>query len=138
METFNSGIYFQCSGITLYHGTCEEVMEEEDLYATACVSDPPYGLEFMGKGWDFGVPGEPVWLALSNCLPPGGMCLAFGGTRTFHRLTCGIEDAGFEIRDCMMWLYGSGFPKSHNISKAMLKGMEKELKKQGVEDIQWK
>jgi len=64
--------------------------------------------------------------------------LAFGGTRAYHRQTCAIEDAGFEIRDCMMWLYGSGFPKSHNISKAMLKSAEKELKKQGVEDIEWK
>jgi site-specific DNA-methyltransferase (adenine-specific) len=80
----------------------------------ACVTDPPYGLAFMGKNWDHGVPGATFWTAVARVLKPGAHLLAFGGTRTFHRLTCAIEDAGFEIRDCIMWVYGSGFPKSHN------------------------
>jgi site-specific DNA-methyltransferase (adenine-specific) len=83
------------------------------------LTDPPYGLEFMGKEWDHGIPGVDFWLEALRVLKPGGYLLAFGGTRTFHRLTCAIEDAGFEIRDCMMWLYGSGFPKSLDVSKAI-------------------
>jgi site-specific DNA-methyltransferase (adenine-specific) len=73
----------------------------------------------MGRGWDHGVPGTPYWEAAHRVAKPGAMLLAFGGTRTFHRLTCAIEDAGWEIRDCLMWLYGSGFPKSLDISKAI-------------------
>lgn len=83
------------------------------------LTDPPYGLSFMGHAWDHGVPSAEVWAEVLRCLRPGAHLLAFGGTRTFHRLTCAIEDAGFEIRDCMMWLYGSGFPKSHDVSKAL-------------------
>jgi len=73
----------------------------------------------MGKDWDHGVPGERYWEAIRSVCRPGAMLLAFGGTRTFHRLACAIEDAGWEIRDCVMWVYGSGFPKSHDISKAI-------------------
>lgn len=80
----------------------------------AVVTDPPYGLSFMGQHWDHGVPGVDYWRAALGVLKPGGHLLAFGGTRTYHRMACAIEDAGFEIRDCLMWLYGSGFPKSHN------------------------
>ncbi len=83
------------------------------------LSDPPYGLEFMGKDWDKGLPGIRFWREFLRITKPGGFLLCFGGTRTYHRLACAIEDAGWEIRDCMMWLYGSGFPKSHNISKAI-------------------
>lgn len=72
----------------------------------------------MGKAWDHGVPGPEVWGLVLRALKPGGHLLAFGGTRTFHRLTCAIEDAGFEIRDCLSWLYGQGFPKSHNLAGA--------------------
>jgi site-specific DNA-methyltransferase (adenine-specific) len=104
----------------IHHGDCLEVMA---TMPKACidsvVTDPPYGLSFMGKAWDHGVPGVPFWEAALRVAKPGAMLLAFGGTRTFHRLTCAIEDAGWEIRDCLMWLYGSGFPKSHDISKAM-------------------
>lgn len=84
-----------------------------------CLTDPPYGLSFMGHQWDHGVPSAEVWREVLRVLKPGAHLLAFGGTRTFHRLTCAIEDAGFEVRDCMMWLYGSGFPKSHDVSKAI-------------------
>jgi site-specific DNA-methyltransferase (adenine-specific) len=83
------------------------------------LTDPPYGLSFMGHAWDHGVPSAEVWAEVLRCLRPGAHLLAFGGTRTFHRLACAIEDAGFEIRDCMQWLYGSGFPKSHDVSRAI-------------------
>ncbi len=83
------------------------------------VTDPPYGLSFMGKGWDHGVPGVPFWEAALHVAKPGAHLLAFGGTRTHHRLMTAIEDAGWELRDCLMWLYGSGFPKSLDVSKAI-------------------
>lgn len=85
----------------------------------AVVTDPPYGLSFMGKDWDHGVPGVRFWEAIAAAMKPGAHLLAFGGTRTFHQLACAIEDAGFEIRDCVMWVYGTGFPKSHDVSKAI-------------------
>lgn len=81
----------------------------------SCVTDPPYGLGFMGKDWDHGIPGVHFWEGVIRVLKPGAHLVAFGGTRTFHRLTCAIEDAGFEIRDCLGWIYASGFPKSHNL-----------------------
>jgi DNA modification methylase len=106
--------------VQLYHGDCREVMATMDAESIdAIVSDPPYGLEFMGKGWDRGVPGVEFWTEALRVAKPGAHLLAFGGTRTFHRLACAIEDAGWEIRDCVMWVYGSGFPKSHNIGKAI-------------------
>jgi len=92
-------------------------LEAESVDAIVC--DPPYGLSFMGKGWDHGVPGVDFWLEALRVLKPGGHLIAFGGTRTYHRLAVAIEDAGFEVRDCLMWLYGSGFPKSHDVSKAI-------------------
>lgn len=78
------------------------------------VTDPPYGLSFMGKRWDVDVPGTEVWAEALKVLKPGGYLLAFAGTRTYHRMAVAIEDAGFEIRDQIGWVYGSGFPKSHN------------------------
>ncbi len=112
------------AGIEIYLGDCREMLanHEFQLLCDSVLSDPPYGLSFMGKEWDHGVPGVPFWETIKAALKPGAMLLAFGGTRTFHRLTCAIEDAGFEIRDCLMWLYGSGFPKSLDISKAIDKG----------------
>jgi site-specific DNA-methyltransferase (adenine-specific) len=113
----------------IYHGDCREVMatlHAESVDAIVC--DPPYGLSFMGKGWDHGVPGVEFWGAALRAAKPGAHLLAFGGTRTYHRLACAIEDAGWEIRDCVMWVYGSGFPKSHDVSKAIDKaaGAERE------------
>lgn len=100
---------------TVCHGDCLLVMPALTPDSIdAIVTDPPYGLKFMGKGWDRGVPGVPFWLAALRVTKPGAYLLAFGGTRTYHRLTVAIEDAGWEIRDCLSWLYGSGFPKSHN------------------------
>lgn len=99
-------------------GDCLEVMSKMDGDSIdAIVTDPPYGLNFMGKEWDHGVPGTPFWEAALRVLKPGGHLLSFGGTRTYHRLGVAIEDAGFEIRDCLSWLYGTGFPKSRNIGK---------------------
>lgn len=93
------------------------------------VTDPPYGLSFMGKKWDYDVPSVEFWKEVLRVLKPGGHVLSFGGTRTYHRMVVNIEDAGFEIRDQIMWLYGSGFPKSHNIGKAVdkLQGNEREV-----------
>lgn len=90
-----------------------------DCTVDSIVTDPPYGLAFMGKAWDHGVPGEPFWREALRVAKPGAYLLAFGGARTFHRLVCGIEDAGWEVRDTLGWLYGSGFPKSHDVSKAI-------------------
>jgi site-specific DNA-methyltransferase (adenine-specific) len=100
------------------HGDClEEMRKFEDNYFSSVVTDPPYGLKFMGKEWDHGIPGKEFWAETLRICKPGSWMLAFGGTRTYHRLTCAIEDAGWEIRDCLMWIYGSGFPKG----KACLK-----------------
>lgn len=149
--------------MTLIEGDCVEKMRElDEASVDAIVTDPPYGLEFMGKEWD------RLWRRANNpadvardsphgrssrtspeyqagiaaqrwheewatealrILKPGGHLLAFGGTRTYHRLACAVEDAGFEIRDCLAWLYGSGFPKSHDVSKAIDKaaGVEREV-----------
>ncbi len=106
--------------IKLLHGKVEERipdLPESSFHAVFC--DPPYGLKFMGKHWDHGVPSVEVWKMVFRVLKPGGLLLAFGGTRTHHRLWSAIEDAGFELRDTLMWVYGSGFPKSLNISKAI-------------------
>ena len=87
----------------------------------AIITDPPYELGFMGKKWDSsGIAyNVTIWAHCLRVLKPGGHLLAFGGTRTYHRMACAIEDAGFEIRDSLHWIYGSGFPKSHDISKAI-------------------
>jgi site-specific DNA-methyltransferase (adenine-specific) len=86
----------------------------------------------MGKGWDHGVPGVEFWAEALRIAKPGAHLLAFGGTRTYHRLACAIEDAGWDIRDCVMWVYGSGFPKSHDVSKAIDReaGAEREVVKE--------
>jgi site-specific DNA-methyltransferase (adenine-specific) len=93
------------------------------------VTDPPYGLSFMNKKWDYDVPSVEFWKEVYRVLKPGGHILSFGGTRTYHRMVVNIEDAGFEIRDQIMWLYGSGFPKSHNIGKAVdkIQGNDREV-----------
>jgi len=98
---------------TLYHGDCRDWLKTLPAnHLEACVTDPPYGLEFMGKDWDRGVPGVGFWREVIRVLKPGAYLVAFGGTRTYHRLGCAVEDAGFEIVDSLQWLYGQGFPKS--------------------------
>lgn len=105
---------------TLHHGDCLDVLRGmPDASVDAVVTDPPYGLSFMGKRWDYDVPSVAIWSECLRVLKPGGHLLSFGGSRTYHRMAVNVEDAGFEIRDQVMWVYGSGFPKSHNISKAI-------------------
>ena len=108
--------------IKLLQGDCREQLRGlPDASVDSIVTDPPYELGFMGRKWDasgIAYDGQ-VWAECLRVLKPGGHLLAFGGTRTYHRMTCAIEDAGFEIRDCIMWVYGSGFPKSHDVSKAI-------------------
>lgn len=100
----------------LHHGDCLEVLKTIDSESVdSVITDPPYGLKFMGKKWDHSVPSVDVWAECIRVLKPGGHLLCFAGTRTHHRMACNIEDAGFEVRDMMAWLYGSGFPKSHNL-----------------------
>ena len=114
----------------LLHGDCLDKLKElEDNSVDAIVTDPPYGLSFMGKKWDYDVPSQEIWEECFRVLKQGGHLLSFSGSRTYHRMAVRIEDAGFEIRDQIMWIYGSGFPKSHNIGKA--------VDKIGGENISW-
>jgi site-specific DNA-methyltransferase (adenine-specific) len=119
------------------HGDCLDVMRGmADNSVDAVVTDPPYGLSFMGKRWDYDVPAVEVWAECLRLLKPGGHLLAFAGTRTQHRMAVRIEDAGFEIRDMIAWVYGSGFPKSLDVSKAIDKaaGVEREVVGSRVKD----
>ena len=122
--------HYQQDNITLYCGDNLQVLPTlpEAAWTSSC-TDPPYGLGFMGHDWDHGVPGVPYWQAIMRVCKPGALLLAFGGTRTYHRLTCAIEDAGWEIRDCLMWLYGQGFPKAPDIGVLIdkAKGAKREV-----------
>jgi DNA modification methylase len=112
--------YYQDDAVTLYCGDCRDVIASlADECLSSVVTDPPYGLAFMGKRWDYDVPAVEVWQECLRVLKPGGHLLAFAGTRTQHRMAVRIEDAGFEIRDMIAWVYGSGFPKSLDVSKAI-------------------
>jgi len=114
----------------LFLGDCLDALRQlPDASVDAVVTDPPYGLSFMGKKWDYDVPSVEVWAECLRVLKPGGHLLAFAGTRTQHRMAVRIEDAGFEIRDMIAWVYGSGFPKSLDVSKAIDKaaGAEREV-----------
>ena len=104
----------------IIHGDCLEVLRGmADNSVDAIVTDPPYGIQFMGNKWDYDVPGVDVWAECLRVLKPGGNLLAFAGTRTQHRMASRIESAGFEIRDMIAWAYGNGYPKSRNVSAAM-------------------
>ena len=120
----------------LIQGDCLEKMKEiESNSVDAVVTDPPYGLSFMGKKWDYDVPSQEIWEECLRVLKPGGHLLAFSGTRTYHRMVVAIEDSGFEVRDMIEWVYGSGFPKSRNIGKDVEKinvGGLKNLKQIGT------
>jgi site-specific DNA-methyltransferase (adenine-specific) len=108
--------------VVLRLGDCFAVLARmHDGSVDSCVTDPPYALTFMGKHWDTGqVAHDPAfWAEVLRVLKPGAHLVAFGGTRTYHRLACAIEDVGFEIRDQLAWAYGSGFPKSHDVSKGI-------------------
>ena len=114
----------------IYNMDCLDGMKQlSDNSVDAVITDPPYGLSFMGKKWDYDVPTTELWAECLRVLKPGGYLLAFAGTRTQHRMAVRIEDAGFEIRDMIAWVYGSGFPKSYNIGKAVdkLQGNKREF-----------
>lgn len=117
----------------LFDVICGDALEAlrgmADNSVDSIVTDPPYGLSFMGKRWDYDVPSVEIWAECLRVLKPGGHLLAFAGTRTQHRMAVRIEDAGFEIRDMIAWVYGSGFPKSLDVSKAIDKaaGVEREV-----------
>ena len=116
--------------VKLMLGNCLDRLKDlDDNSVDSIVTDPPYGIDFMGKKWDYDVPSTEIWEQAMRVLKPGGYLLAFAGTRTQHRMAVRIEDAGFEIRDMIAWVYGSGFPKSHNISKSLDKmaGAEREV-----------
>jgi len=123
---------------TIICGDClEEMKKIPDNSIDSIVTDPPYELGFMGKSWDnTGIANnKDMWAECLRVLKPGGHLLSFGGTRTYHRMASAIEDAGFEIRDMIEWVYGSGFPKSHNIGKNIEKikvGGIKNLKQIGT------
>ena len=119
----------------------------DDNCIDTIITDPPYGLEFMGKKWDYDVPSIKVWKESLRVLKPGGTLLCFAGSRTQHRMACNIEDAGYILKDCIIWLYGSGFPKATDISKQLDKGHKREkgkLKFKGgtqlgvINDDNWK
>lgn len=129
-------LYVGNDNFSLYQGSMLDMLEVlQPNTIDSVVTDPPYELGFMGKSWDnSGIAFQPdTWAKCYEVLKPGGYLLAFGGSRTFHRIACAIEDAGFEIRDTIMWLYGSGFPKSMNIGLAIDKknGVESEVIGQG-------
>jgi site-specific DNA-methyltransferase (adenine-specific) len=122
-------LYHRDKNAEIHNGDCLQVLRTlPDSSVDACVTDPPYGLAFMGKRWDYDVPSVELWREVLRVLKPGGHLLAFAGTRTQHRMAVRIEDAGFEIRDMIAWVYGSGFPKSLDVSKAIDKaaGAERE------------
>ena len=123
-------LYSSNENYKLYQGNMLDMLDVIDKESIdSIVTDPPYELNFMGKGWDnSGIAFQKeTWKKCLEVLKPGGYLLAFGGSRTFHRIACAIEDAGFEIRDTIMWLYGSGFPKNMNIGLMMDKkeGLQK-------------
>lgn len=101
-------------------GDCLEVMQGmADNSVDTIITDPPYGLSFMGKKWDYQVPSIEIWKEALRVLKPGGTALIFAGSRTQHRMAVNVEDAGFILKDCIMWIYGSGFPKATDISKQL-------------------
>lgn len=122
--------------MNLMLGDClEQLKNLPDNSVDSVVTDAPYGISFMSRSWDYDVPAQNIWEECFRVLKPGGHLLSFFGTRTYHRGVVRIEDAGFEIRDQIMWIYGSGFPKSTDVSKRIDKeaGAEREVVGMGVQ-----
>jgi len=129
--------YYKCDSGILRCGDCKDEMKTlPNNHVTGIVTDPPYGLRFMDKKWDYDIPSVEIFKEMYRVLKPGGFMLCFAGSRTQHRMAVNIEDAGFELRDVIMWVYGSGFPKSYNIGKGIDKKLgnerEKYLKTDGI------
>lgn len=125
-------LHYEDAGLRLWHGSNKDILPTfADNTFDSVVTDPPYELGFMGKGWDSsGIAYDvEMWREVYRVLKPGGHLLSFGGSRTWHRIAVAIEDAGFEVRDSIAWLYGSGFPKSLDVSKAIdaSQGAEREV-----------
>jgi len=118
---------------TVVCGDCLDGLKKiKDNSIDTIITDPPYGLSFMGKKWDYDVPKVEIWKEALRVLKPGGTALIFAGSRTQHRMAVNVEDAGFILKDCIMWLYGSGFPKATDISKQLDKGYKRELGEEKV------
>ena len=116
------------NNIKLYLGDSKEVLKKLEINSIdTVITDPPYGLSFMGKKWDYNVPSVELWKEVLRVLKPGGTALIFAGSRTQHRMAVNVEDAGFILKDCIMWLYGTGFPKATDISKQLDKGVERKV-----------
>ena len=114
--------------INLIHGdSLDKLQDLAENSVDTIITDPPYGLSFMGKRWDYDVPSVELWRETLRVLKPGGTALIFAGSRTSHRMAVNVEDAGFTIKDTIMWLYGSGFPKATDISKQLDKGHERKV-----------
>ena len=127
--------FYECENGVLHKGDCKDEMKTlPDNHVTGIVTDPPYGLKFMGKKWDYDIPSVEIFKEMYRVLKPGGFMLCFAGSRTQHRMAVNIEDAGFELRDVVMWVYGSGFPKSYNIGKGIDKRLGNERKIIGKEN----
>lgn len=119
--------------ITLHNGNSAEVLKQyPDNHFDSIVTDPPYGIEFLGKDWDNNTGAIEVWQECLRVLKPGGYMLAFSAARTYHRLATNLEDIGFEIKDQIMWIYGSGFPKAQDVGKQIEKKQGKRNKAQDI------
>ncbi len=121
-------IYFEKDDTVIFHGeNPSQLLELPNSFVDTIITDPPYGLSFMGKKWDYDVPSIEIWKEILRVLKPGGTALIFAGSRTQHRMAVNVEDAGFILKDCIMWIYGSGFPKATDISKQLDKGHKREV-----------
>lgn len=122
----------------LYHGDVKEQAKHlPDNTYDAIFCDPPYGLKFMSRRWDYDVPNVATWEELYRVAKPGAYLFAFGGTRTWHRLAVNIEDAGWQMFDTISWVYSSGFPKGHDFEKAIERKIVDAIKEQGYEFEGW-
>lgn len=129
--------FFHDENCTIYHASAYEIILDLDATFDTVLTDPPYGIGINDSKWDYDIPGLRFWRDLCRMAKPGAMLMAFGATRTFHRLACEIEDAGWEIRDHLVYLFSGGFPKSLDISKAIDKtlGVLREKVKTPVKDM---
>ena len=102
----------------IFHGDCKDQLKNiKDETVDAIITDPPYGISFMNNKWDYNVPSIKLWEESLRVLKKGGYLLSFSSAKTYHRLVCNVEDAGFEIRDQILWIYGEGMPKSKSLLK---------------------